>query len=392
MTELWLIVILMTIVTVMIIGFPLIKRQSSRKANRAEYDITIYKDQLDEIDRDFERGIINKAEVEAAKIEIQRRILKAVEIDCAKERLTRTRSPFLVGLIGVFIATGTFGLYTLKGSPELPNQPYANRNISAEIELRKGRLNQREVLELVSRILVNLKNNPDDIRGWLLLGRTYMTLDDFQNALNAFRRAMIISKNRPDISAEFAEAMIMAENGDVSIQAKKLYTEILIADPLNPKARYYLGLAKAQNDNLKGALQDWVDLGKLSAPNAPWMGLVNEQIKSIAIELGVDTASIKPSLQAEKLFARQVINQSSLAKNLSSGPSAEDIQEAEKMSPEERQEMIISMVERLAERLKNNPDDLAGWNRLAKAYEVLGNKKQAKEARAKAEMIEKKLR
>ena len=68
MTELWLIVILMTIVTVMIIGFPLIKRQSSRKANRAEYDITIYKDQLDEIDRDFERGIINKAEVEAAKI------------------------------------------------------------------------------------------------------------------------------------------------------------------------------------------------------------------------------------------------------------------------------------------------------------------------------------
>jgi cytochrome c-type biogenesis protein CcmH len=389
MITLWLLVALMIITTVLFVGLPLIKSQSGRKALRTNYDLTIYEDQLIEIDQDFERGIIAKNEVEAARLEIQRRILKAVEDDSSKKEINLTFSPYILVSISLFIVTGTLGLYSLKGSPELPNQPYAKRNISAEIEARKGRLDQQEVSELISRILVNLKTNPSDHRGWLLLGRTYMTLNDFKNALQAFRRAIKLTKKRPDIIGEYAEALIMAEDGKVSVQAKKLYTEILIADPLDPKARYYLGLAKAQDDNLKGAMQDWVDLGKLSAPNAPWMELVNKQIESIASELGINSTSIKPSSLAIELSARQVIKKPNISKNLLPGPSAEDVKAAEKMSSEDRQKMIESMVERLAERLKDNPNDLAGWNRLTKAYEVLGNKKKAEEARAHAETIEK---
>ncbi len=388
MTALWLLVTLMIIVTVIIIGIPLIKRQSRHKTHRADYDITIYEDQLVEIERDIERGIINKAEGKASRIEIQRRILKAVEINRTSGELSQTRSPYLLGLIVLFMLTGTFGLYALKGSPELPNRPYANRNISAEIEARKGRLGKSEVLELVSRILVNLENNPSDLRGWLLLGRTYMTLNDFQNAFNAFSRAMELNKNNPDIIAEYAEAMIMAEDGEVSIKAKNLYTELLIVDPLNPKARYYLGLAKAQKNNLKGAIQDWVDLVKLSAPNAPWMKLVKEQIESIASKLGINSGSIRPSSQALKLFARQVITKPSMSKNLPSGPSAEEIKEAEKMSSEDRQKMIKSMVQRLADRLEKNPEDLSGWQRLSWAYEVLGEKEKAEIARSRANLLE----
>jgi cytochrome c-type biogenesis protein CcmH len=392
MTAFWLSATLMIIVTLLFIGLPLVKYRSSRKALRTDYDLTIYKDQLAEIDQDFERGIIVETEVEATKIEIKRRILKAIDTNIASEELSQTRSPFLLGLIGLFIVVGTFGLYTLKGSPELPNQPYAKRNISVEIEARKGRLEQREVFELISRILVNLKTNPDDLRGWLLLGRTYMTLSDFKNSLQAFRRAMEVSKKDPDVIAEYAEAMIMAEGGTVSIKAKELYTKILIVDPFNPKARYYTGLAKAQNDDLKGALQDWVDLGKLSAPNAPWMELLNKQIESVALESGINLASIKPSAQALELSAKQVMKQPELSKNLSLGPSAEDVQAAKKMSASERQKMIVSMVERLAKRLKDNPEDLAGWQRLAKAYEVLGDKKKAQDARNHAETIKKNMR
>jgi cytochrome c-type biogenesis protein CcmH len=392
MMAFWIPAILMIVVTLFFVVFPLIGYRPNRKAHRTDYDLTIFKDQLAEIDQDFERGIIGRTEVAATKLEIQRRILKTADTNVSSEKPTKKPSPFLIGLIGLFIVAGTFGLYTLKGSPELPNRPYAKRNISAEINARKGRLEQREIFELISQILVNLKNNPDDQRGWLLLGRTYMTLNDFKNALEAFRRAMQLSRERTDIIAEYAEAMIMAEDGTVSIKANDLYAEILTVDPFNPKARYYIGLAKAQNDDLKGALQDWVDLRKLSAPNAPWMELVNKQIESIALELGINLAFIKPSAQALELSAKQVIKQSDLPKNLSQGPSVEDVQAAEKMSSSERQEMIESMVERLAKRLKDNPDDLIGWQRLAKAYEVLGNKKKAQDARNHVETIKNNLR
>ena len=77
-----------------------------------------------------------------------------------------------------------------------------------------------------------------------------------------------------------------------------------------------------------------------------------------------------------------------MSKNLPSGPSAEEIKEAEKMSSEDRQKMIKSMVQRLADRLEKNPEDLSGWQRLAWAYEVLGEKEKAEIARSRANLLE----
>ena len=59
------------------------------------------------------------------------------------------------------------------------------------------------------------------------------------------------------------------------------------------------------------------------------------------------------------------------------------------MSAVDRQQMIRTMVQRLADRLKDNPDDLAGWQRLAKAYEVLGDAEKAREARARIKALQK---
>ena len=392
MTAFWILATLMIIITVSALGLPLLKPPSTHKKNRTDYDITVYKDQLAEIERDLKRGLIGKAEVDATRIEIQRRILKAGDVADANKKITLSGSPFLAGVVGLCMTAGALGLYAYKGSPEMPNRPYANRDISAEIGAREGRLERSEVLQLTSRVLDNLRDNPDDLRGWVLLGRTYMSINDFSNALEAFRRAMELAKERPDIIAEYAEAMIMVENGTVSAQAKKIYTDILNADPRDPKALYYIGLAKAQSGDLKGALQDWVDLGQISEPSAPWMELVNKQIESIADELGVSPDTIKPSLQALMIPATRNLKQPSGNTSPLQGLSAEEMQSAQKLTPAQRQNMIQSMVERLAGRLKRNPDDLAGWQRLVRAYEVLGNREKAKNARARAEMLEKNLR
>jgi cytochrome c-type biogenesis protein CcmH len=397
----WLSAALMTVVTLVLIAAPLLKRPSRLVARRVDYDITVYKDQLAEIDRDFERGLLGEAEAEAAKIEIQRRMLKAADGSMAdsadgKAGPAPSRSLAIAGLLAVGFAAGAFAIYDYKGSPDLPDRPYAERDIGAEIADREGRLERREVMQLVARLIETLKKKPDDIRGWLLLGRTYMTLNESQGALNAFRRAMELSGRRPDITSDYAEAMVLADDGKIQAPAKKLFSEILAADPFAPKARYYLGLAKAQAGDLAGALQDWVDLIALSADDAPWMETLTGQVTGIAGEMGIDPATVKPSGRALALSLTRGLGTSRAAPALpqssmptAPGPSAEDVKAAQQMSADDRQKMIRTMVQRLADRLKDNPDDLAGWQRLARAYKVLGDAEKSKQAQARAEALQK---
>ena len=77
MTGFWAAAILMTVAAVVAMLLPLLRRPGKQGPGRAEYDITVYKDQLVEIERDRERGLLGQDEAAAAAIEIQRRILKA---------------------------------------------------------------------------------------------------------------------------------------------------------------------------------------------------------------------------------------------------------------------------------------------------------------------------
>ena len=102
------------------------------------------------------------------------------------------------------------------------------------------------------------------------------------------------------------------------------------------------------------------------------------QIKSAAKEAQIDITSIKPSLEALEIGSD--IRKSLNAQTVISGPNPSDIKAAGEMSPEDQEKMILSMVERLADRLKENPNDSQGWLRLSKAYEVMGDTEKASHA------------
>jgi cytochrome c-type biogenesis protein CcmH len=123
----------------------------------------------------------------------------------------------------------------------------------------------------------------------------------------------------------------------------------------------------------------------ISLPDAPWIQTVQSQIKDAAKKSKIDIASIKPSLEAQKIGAdiRKSIQVTA------PGPSQSEIEAAGEMSADERQEMILSMVKRLADRLKENPNDRQGWLRLSKAYEVLGDTEKAGHALEQASALSK---
>lgn len=393
MIGLWITIAVLTAVALGLLLVPLARRGRAPAPTRAAYDITVYRDQLAEVDRDLDRGLLGDDQARAARIEIQRRMLAAGAEDGSggTEEPARPRprgSVAVIAAIAVAVPAGAVGLYLYLGSPGAPGQPFAERG-TATADAGAG---DREGLRaVVGRLAERLLRNPDDLNGWLLLGRSYMTLEHYDDAANAFRRAMGLGDNRADIAADYAEALALGDGGPITPEVRQIFEGVFAAEPRNMKARYYLGMAKAQQGDVRGALQDWVDLQVLSPPDAPWRPVLGQQIERAARALEIDPATMEPSPGAAALAGAQPPSREPAPgappATTPAGPGRADMEAAARMSDEERAAMIRSMVKRLADRLEENPGDREGWLRLARAYEVLGETEKAGEARARAEAL-----
>jgi cytochrome c-type biogenesis protein CcmH len=159
----------------------------------------------------------------------------------------------------------------------------------------------------------------------------------------------------------------------VTPESRSLFEEARAADPGDPASAFYLGLAEEQAGDARGALDLWTGLGRASAPDAPWLPDLRDRIAAAAESLGLDAT-----------VALAGIPEPAVRAVAEPGPTEEDMAAAAAMSAEDQQAMIRSMVEGLAERLESEPDDLAGWRRLGRAYGVLGESAKARDAWARA--------
>ena len=340
---LWFVMALMTAAAIFAVLWPLARRTPLRSGS----DIAVYRDQLDEVGRDRAAGLIGEREAEAARIEVSRRLLAAADTvapAAVQNGMTgRRRAAALAALI--LLPLGAAGLYLSLGSPELMNQPLeARRALTSE---------QSPILELVARVEAHLEQNPEDGRGWEVLGPVYMRLGRYDDAVKARRTVLRLLGPNAAREADLGEALTGAQNGIVTAEAKAAFARAVALDSSDFRARYFLGLVAEQDGRPKEAAAIWRALLAEASVDAAWGSFVRESL-----------ARVDPAAAA----AAQP------------GPSADDIAAASEMSPEQRNTIVRSMVARLAERLKQNGSDVEGWLRLLRAYMVLGDKEQARTA------------
>lgn len=322
---------------------------SHRVLARRQYDLAVYKDQLREVERDLENGVIGAGEAEAARLEVSRKILKLNAgdgaVDNAEGRpFSKGFSSLLALGITLFLAGSGFGMYALVGSPGLPGKPFAER-ISAS--------NTKASLdELVARVEDHLRKNPDDARGWTIIAPSYMRLGRYADAALALEKVMKLKGPTADLMAGYGEALVMANQGVVDEQAKKVFLDALKRDPKKPTPQYYLGLADIQGGNKDAAIKRWQDMLKGAPANASWRPQIEAQIRKAGGE--VPKAPAMPATP--------------------SAPAAED------GAPD-----IDAMVTGLAAKLEKDGKNLNGWLMLARAYVVLNKRDDAKKALDSAE-------
>lgn len=314
------------------------------KAASTGHDLRVYRDQLDEIARDMEAGRIGESEAEAARIEVSRRLLAAGEQEAAAAvpgPASRRRAVALVALLLLPLLSA--GLYLSLGSPLLTEPRMAARGGPT-------------VEQLVGQIEAHLQANAEDGRGWEVVAPVYMQLGRFEDAARARQNAITYNGATATREADLGEALVAVAKGIVTPDAKRAFERALTLDAREAKARYFLGRFAEQDGRPVEAVAAWRELLTSAPPGASWAEFVRDEL-----------ARLDPN-----------------ARPMAPGPSTEDMAAAEQMDPQQRQQMITTMVAGLAERLKQNGGDFEGWLRLVRAYTVLGERDKARVAASDA--------
>ena len=398
-------VVILCLGTVVLLLRPLLRSPRGEMPGRAAFDVRLYKDQLVEVERDAARGLLAPAEAEAARTEVKRRLLAAADAagrPAADAAPGRRRWPLALTLAALLPAAAAL-LYFELGAPGIPDQPIAERRMR---EMLAGGTTAEQAASLeqaTQQLEKRLESRPNELGGWFLLGRSYLSLQRFPDAVRALARARALAPGDADVVGAYAEAALAAAGGEVDATSREALTTLLALDPASPKARFLLALDKAQQGDLAAAMQGWVDLLAISAADAPWLPTVHTYLAQAAERAGIDPATVQPSPQALALAAARRDAPAADAAAApagvpapaegpaaagAQGPSAADMAAAREMSPQERAQMIRGMVDRLAARLQEQPDDIDGWRRLARAWEVLGEPEKAAEARARIAALE----
>lgn len=393
----WATVALATIAVAAWMARPFLGRRGAAPT-RAAHDVAVYRSQLEEIQRDAARGALSAPEAEAARREIGRRLLaadlEASETDALPVAPTALGRAAAVAAALVVLVAG-LGVYLATGAPGLPDQPLAQRDIAGEKQATQLRQEEAEALApqdraaddppeglpsnfatLVAQLETVLERRQDDAEGHVVLGRAYLRQERPRAAYPLLQRAAeILGEDAPaELWLDIGRAMVTAAGGYVSQEAEAAFRkapDIILSQVL-------IGQAEAARGDLDQALGRWAGLyPQVADPQLAAALIAQIRIVAEAMELNPDAVAAQLDRQRDQALGLD-------AAPAAPGPSQDDMAAAADMSAEDRAAMIEGMVERLAERLAEEPDDLPGWIRLLRAYQVLGREDAALAAYASA--------
>lgn len=232
-------VALAILLAVLLVARLLWPARRGREVSAREVNISIYRDQLRELDADLAAGKISPEDHDRSRREIERRVLEdAAPAEAAPRRPVPWPAVAVIPLaaLAVYLAVGSPGMI----------QREAEHSVTAQ-----------QVEAMVARLAVKLRDNPDDVDGWKLLGRSYSALGRFQEAAGAYAHAATRAPRDAQLLADFADALGMARGQTLQGEPEKLVQRALEIDPKNLKALALAGTAAFERKEFQKAADTW---------------------------------------------------------------------------------------------------------------------------------------
>jgi cytochrome c-type biogenesis protein CcmH len=360
----WIAFFLLVAVVLWLLLRPLLQPPAAISDARTS-DLSVYREQLRELEGDLARGLISPAEADAARTEIKRKMLAVAPAPEAAHNPQRAARLARVA-VGAGLPMLALGLYLSVGRPNLPGKDFSA--VPTEAQQQTGQIGDIETM--AARLAERLKTNPTDAQGWRMLGLAYANIDRAQDAAMAFERAVALDGKNAALLAQYGESLVRVSNGLVTPEAENIFERTLAIDAKEPRAQFFRGLALEQHGKPKEALAAWVKLIREGQADAEWLPAVRQRAVELAVKLKLDPGKEVPGAiaTASAATAPPVVD----AKEIGAAPAHED---------------PAALVERLSKRLETSPKDYEGWILLARTYRSLGKSEMARASLARAKEI-----
>jgi cytochrome c-type biogenesis protein CcmH len=341
----------------------LILHRAAGAARRPEVDptLTLYRRQLDEIDDLADRGLLAKEELRAARAEAGRRLLNAAQMSAGSPASAAAQVETIgpgasralrLAILACAIAAPilAMGLYLYRGSPGSPDQPF-NARLKTWSQADPGQLTAQQLAAVLEPVVAS---HPGDATPLIYLARAQAAYGNLPAATQTLRKATRVAPKQAELWADLGQLLVMQNQGQENEASGSAFRQAVVLDPKLPVARYHLARAKIVQGDVAGGLADWRALLAGLPPGGDRVGLQRE---------------IDATASAGHLVAAPPAD--SPPKDAAVGAPPQD--GAADAGGADQRAFIQSMVTRLAERLRQSPDDPAGWARLIRSYAVLGD-------------------
>lgn len=327
----------------------LISKPRGSGVSSDKLNASIYRDQLQALEKDLARGVISQQNFEVTRDELQVRLLDDTE---NTDVVLTTHTGFLTAkrtaiAISLSVPVFAIAIYAVLGEPSA---------MSAAVQQPKAaQVDDQQIRQMIDTLAAKLKTNPDNPQGWAMLARSYKAIGQLQEAQQAFEKAGAVVNANPDLLVDYAELLGIQAGNKLDGKPEKMIDEALKLNPEHPMGLMLAGVALYQRSDFAGSLARWEKLLSLLPPGSE---------DAQQVQANISDARGKAGLPAT--------GQSNALPPVPAGAAAG-------MTPDK----INEMVDRLAAKLKENPNDLAGWARLARAYKVQGRLDEAAQAYVK---------
>lgn len=354
---LWLALTALAACAAALVALPFLRTRTAADENSTEA-LDVYTSQLAALSRDEANGDINASAAAELRTEVERRIIDAPTAEPARSAPQFDR--VTAGAVAAIVVLGSAVLYAATGSPGAQAPSGGDAFSSAGQSLP-------DVDTMIERLRSRLEESPEDAEGWRMLGWSYFETNRFEEATQAYRRAVALAPQNASYASGLAEAITQANGGTITPEARREFQRARAGDTSDERARYYLALARAQAGDVRGAIDDWIAGVRDAAPESPWAPRMRAEVEAAAQQANVNIAGRLPPAPASTSGQAPPI-------------SADTVAGAAQSSPENQQQMINGMVEGLEQRLAQQPRDAERWIMLMRSRMVLGQPDRARAA------------
>lgn len=288
MTIFIIITAVMILLALAVLAPALLHKRQLTTSDRDQQNVIIARERLVEIESDLASDRITQDEFDLAKMELEQALIQDLEKEDNPVQASAVSGKLTLGVIAVVVPLIVVSMYMFLGTPEMIGFDQS-RQVSDSSSQPQGEM--PSVDEMLARLKLRLQQNPDDANSWFILGRSYMALKKYPEAVNAFEALLKLTGEEPTVMLSLADALTMVQGGSMQGRPAELISKALKSDPNNQTALWMGGIMESQQGNYAQAITYWKKLESMIGDEPE----VLEKLRSMITVIESKAASTAPT-------------------------------------------------------------------------------------------------